>query len=344
MIPHSRPSIGPTELEAVLARLESGMIAEGATVAELEAALARRYGFAAAVATGSGCQALLLALKLLNAGPAARVVLPAYVCPEVLGVVETLGAEAVLADSGQDALIDPDDPALRAVSAAVILPYLFGRVPSNYRAPGVVPWDRVILDWAQYAPAAPAVVPAEARIAILSFEATKVLTGGEGGAILLRDPTDATRVRAMKSLPGTDLKLNLYPLSDLQAALALAQLRRLGELLARRGALAAKYDVAFQGLTSARIMPRNPAESPFRYLLELTSGAGQAGRVIAAFAARGVTVRRPVAPPAHHVRPSGRRFPVADRLYDTLISLPLYPALTGDQAARVITAAQEILG
>lgn len=329
------------DLVAVQQVLDSGMLAEGQAAATLEQELARHCGFADAVVVGSGCQALMLALRLRGVVADSRVALPTYVCPEVLGVVEALAAEPVLVDCDESYGIDPADIALQGKDRpVVVLPWLFGHRLDMHRYGDP---SKIIVDWAQYIPASP--VPAEAGVdlAIMSFEATKALAGGEGGAILCRSREDAEAVRAMKRLTGSAYKLNLYPMSDLQATLVLSQLRQVSRFLERRRQLADEYDRRLSVLSKVDIMRRDPAVAPFRYVFRLRQGSGSLDDVISEFASRGIAVRRPVAVMLHQIRRSARAFPAAQRLFDETLSLPLYPALDDEAAAAVMQAASEVL-
>ncbi|MBY0421763.1 MAG: DegT/DnrJ/EryC1/StrS family aminotransferase [Parvularculaceae bacterium] len=325
LIPHSRPSIAEADVAAVAAQMRTGMIAEGATAASFESRLAARYGFDAAIAVGSGCQAMFLALTTLGLPTSARVALPAYVCPEVLGVVEAFGVVPLIADVGADFLLDMDDPALRAADA-VVAPALFGFALTQRHAEG----NLLIADFAHYVP------HFEERpafdLAFVSFGATKMLTAGEGGAVLVNGVARIEAARAAKRVSGSALKLNLYPMSDLAAALGLAQLDRLEEMLARRRLIADRYAAAIR-------RPLSRATTPFRVLVEVDD----VDAAITAFAARGVAARRPVDPTADQIRPQTRAFPVTARLHARTLSLPCHPSLSDAEVDAVVDAARAIL-
>lgn len=345
MIPHSRPWITDADVDAVVGRLHSGMIAQGAAAARLESMLAERYGFAAAIAVGSGCQALLLALKSSGIGPGAKVGLPTYVCPELLGVVEAIGAEPAIADVDESYQLDWQDPALDDERIkAVVVPSLFGWRASG--PPTGLPGVSIVHDWAQYLPKGGAF--ADVEIAILSFGATKALAAGEGGAVLVRDPELARRVRDFKRITGSRYGVNLYPFSDLQAALALTQLGRLDEMIDRRQAVAAQYLRVAAALPAVSALQPTPQDVPFRLPMRLVADrapqlTGGVDALIEAFARHGVAARRPVADLLHHVRAAGRHFPIAERLYAETFSLPLYPSIASAEINVVVGAMREVL-
>ena len=301
----------------------------------MQDALAERYGFDAATVAGSCCQALLIALHAVSDGIAKkegdriRVALPTYVCPEVLGVVETFGGEAVLFDIDESYQLDVSDQRLSQCDVA-IAPALFGR-PPDARAFAGFP-GAVIADWAQYAPPAPSLSHDSFDIAVLSFEATKVLSAGEGGAVLTRGRALTESARRQKRLHDSALKVNLFPLSDLQATLAQSQLNRLDDMLARRREIADRYIKAIGRSENNQNFP------PFRFIVRTCD----ANAKMAAFKAKGVLAKRPVDPLLHHVRKTPQSFPVADALFQETVSIPCYPALTDDEVSRVAEVMQEV--
>src|SRR5687767_5008158 len=128
MIPHSRPTITERDLEAVRQTLAGRMIAEGELTKRLEREFCDRFSAKFALATGTGSQALLLALRALGIGPADEVVIPTYVCPEVAAVLATLGARAILADIEHDFMISVAtiDAAITRQTKAIIVPFAMG--------------------------------------------------------------------------------------------------------------------------------------------------------------------------------------------------------------------------
>jgi len=343
MIPHSRPSIAPSDIAAVASTLKEGMIGEGERTAELERTIAAAHGVAGAVACGSGCQALWLALGALGIGSGDEVILPGYLCPEVSETIRRIGASPVAVDVGTDWHLDADRAARGKTSrsAAVIAPRLFGHARdfSDLRRLGLP----IIEDWAQFAhPEPQRLAPTVGDIVFLSFEATKVLTAGEGGLAFTTDLRLLARMRRAKRIGATAVRFNLTPLSDLQAALAVAQWRRLPAMLARRRILAGRYLHAIQDLPGI-VAPSDDFLSRathFRLPLRLDlRSMAEGDRMMARFAAAGVAVRRPVAA----LLAPARAVPTAARLLRQTLSLPLYPALSDADQGKVIAAARSIL-
>lgn len=343
MISHSSPSLDEADFDAVMSCLRSGMIAEGGLTSSLERLLVDEFGFHTALAVGSGSQALLLALRAAAIRSGSRVLLPTYVCPEVLGVIEALGALPVLTDVGSDYLMDPGDPAFDDPLGhdAVVIPSMFGHAVSGscYRQRSAAP---LIADWAQYLPAQRSHDHNGFDMAVLSFEATKLFAGGEGGAVLARRESDALELVKFKQVAGTPFKLNLYPLSNIQSALIASQIAKRGQFTERRRSISDFYDDALAGVSGIVRTSSVRSGASFRYVVQIVKDAALSD-IVSAFEKRGVSVRRPVSVMLHHLRPASRNFPKAEELFSRTISLPIYPSLSDAQVRHVAAVAWDIL-
>ncbi|MFA6346242.1 MAG: DegT/DnrJ/EryC1/StrS aminotransferase family protein, partial [Syntrophales bacterium] len=134
-IPHSRPTVGEEEVQAVAAVLRSGRIAQGEEVRRFEAELARQVDVTDAVAVSSGTAGLHLALVSLEVGAGDEVVIPSFVCAALLNAVRFVGAEPVPADIDPETFnIDARDVERRLTprTKAIIVPHLFG-LPADIR-------------------------------------------------------------------------------------------------------------------------------------------------------------------------------------------------------------------
>ncbi len=344
-VPHSRPTLDQHDIERVTAQLRSGMVAEGELSARVETRLAQRWRMAAATATGSGTQALVLALAALGVDSGAEVLCPDYVCPEVLAAIEARGALPVLVDIAGDYFPSRGDlaNAMTPRTAAIVLPFLLGlyRPTADLRDLGVP----LIADCAQFFPAHDAPVELDADLVVLSFEGTKMLTSGEGGAVLAFDAAMGARVAACKRLGDGPYKFNLYPLSDLQAALLDAQLDRIDTFIERRRRLAERYraglrmapDITCPGWLA-------PYSCFFRYPLRIGNAPDELlPRLIEFCGGRGVAVRRPVDTLLHRLRPCAAGFPGAERAWRETLSLPIYPGLGDAEQSQVIEIVNEAL-
>ena len=344
MIAHSKPSITDDDAERVARVVRSGQLVQGPEVAALERELAERLGVQDAAAVASGTAAVELALTALDVGAGHDVLIPSYVCDALYHAVRRVGATPVLVDA---------DPVTQSMSAkdalarrtrrarAIIVPHAFGL------AADLEPFHAldlpVIEDCAQ---ALGAVLddgrPAGGRgaLAVCSFYATKMIAAGEGGAVagpaaLLARVREAREYDERPTLaPRTNAKL-----TDMAAALARGQLARLDVFVARRRALAARYRAGL-----AAVPVRLPLDAGRRHVYHrfVLGVDGDPAALIAALGARGVVARRPVFRPAHRALALAG-FPEADRLWAESLSIPCYPALTDDEADRVVCAVATVL-
>lgn len=326
-IPHSKPWLTASDVDAVIVVLKSNMIGQGALTRELEETLSRWVHAQDGVAVGSGSAALVLALHGAGVQRGDEVVLPTYVCPSVLEAVMTVGATPVLCDVGQDWVVTAECVRSRITSKtkAVIVAHMYGIFADveSFSDLGVT----VIEDCAQ------AVDNGTRRriagdIAIFSLHPTKCLTSGEGGIAVSADPGKVSRMRAVRDGTGTLDSGRLFsPLSDLGAGLALSQLRRYAEALVRRRCIADAYTSAIESCRPESINRRAFAHSMFfRFPLLLEGGLETYSPL---FLSRGIHVRRGVDRLLHRLLGlPDRQFPMATALFRSTVSLPIYPALT----------------
>ncbi len=345
VIPHSRPTLGETEAEAVAAVVRGGWIAQGNQVAAFERAMAKVTGQAQGVAVSSGTSALYLALVALGIGSDDEVVIPSYVCTALWHAVRLTGAKPVLVDI-EPATYQPSPQAVaRALTRrtkAVIVPHMFG-LPADVvtmKSHGIP----LIEDCAQTLGVTVRGTPigGTGELAVCSFYATKLLTAGEGGMVLGRDESLMSRVRALRQYDEQDVldQAFNYKMTDIQAALGLCQVARLESFLARRRAIAARYHDAVR---QVGLMPPSAASGLehgyFRYVVRLPKPVDPA---LDRARALGIGCRRPVFRPIHRYRGlSG--FPGTDAAWERALSIPLYPALTDHEVDRVVDALPTIL-
>jgi len=343
-VPHSRPSVGIAEEEAARRVLRSGRLAPGAEAARGEARLARLSGGAGAVLLSSGTSALTLAIQALAIEPGDSVAIPSYACAALLHAVRNAGAAPLVCDIDPDTLaLDANDIPRRGKARAAIVVHPFGRPVrlDAFRSLDLL----VVEDCAQAIGAVDRGGPVGSRgdVAVFSFAPTKPLTcGGPGGGLASRD---GDVVEAARDLAGHDEKdddrrrLNAL-MGDLQAAVAVVQMDRLPEFIARRDLLARLYDERLRPLGLERPAPASGTRPiVYRYLVRVP----EAGRLVDALAAAGIAARRPVYEPLHRLARADGSFPEAEQAQRTLVSLPLYPALTDQEAERVVMEVRRCL-
>ncbi|TAJ07283.1 MAG: DegT/DnrJ/EryC1/StrS family aminotransferase [Nitrospirae bacterium] len=344
LIPHSRPTLGEAEAQAVASVLASGQVAQGPQTDAFERAVAELLGVRGGVAVSSGTVALEVALLALGIGPGDEVLLPTYVCVAPWLAVTRVGAIPKLVEiERRSCNIDPAAvrKALSPRTRAVIVPHLFG-LPADLTALEScgIP---LIEDCAQTVGALERGrrVGSVGRVTICSFYATKLLCAGEGGMVLSNDAGLLEKGRSLRTYDEGD---RLDPrsfnrkMTDLQAALGLVQVNRFHELAQRRAVIAARYGAALGtlGLTLPAV-PDGRTHVYYRYVVRIPESAGPLDGIMQRLEGRGVQCRRPVFRPIHqYLGASG--FSVSDEAHARALSLPIYPSLTDAEVASVIQA------
>jgi dTDP-4-amino-4,6-dideoxygalactose transaminase len=236
-IPLAKVQIGREEVEAVLSVLRSGRLVGGIRVAELEHAFASAHDAAHAVAMSNGTTALVAALRAHRIGPGDEVITTPLTFVATLNAILEVGATARFADIADDLTVDPSALAALVTSRTrALLPvHLYG-LPAAMQA--ICELGRrhglaVIQDAAQaHGARLDGASVGSSGTATFSFYGTKNITCGEGGIVTTNDHDVALLLRLLRNhgmrtpyeyvLPGYN-----YRLTDLQAVIASAQLRRL---------------------------------------------------------------------------------------------------------------------
>jgi dTDP-4-amino-4,6-dideoxygalactose transaminase len=368
----SSPDVADREEELVGEAIRSGWIAPlGPMVDTFEERMAARCGRRHAVALSSGTAALHLALLQAGAGPRTAVVVPTLTFAATANAVAYTGAEPVFVDcEPESGTLDPEllDEALTSLQAegttvAAVVPVdLLGRCADYTRIDPVC--ERfgvgVVSDAAEALGACHASRPAGSFgvTAALSFNGNKIMTTSGGGMLLTDDAAIADRARYLSTqarqpavhYEHTEIGYN-YRLSNVLAALGLAQLERLDEMIGRRRALREEYARLFAGVSGVDVFQRAGDEDDNCWLTAVTVDPGAAGwssdDLRVALDEAGIE-SRPLWKPMHRqpVFTGSRSFlnGSADHLFDTGLALPSGSALTTDQIGTVLAAVRSFLG
>ena len=373
-IPLARPQLGEREEELVLEVLRSGRLSLGPRLEEFETEFASWLGSDDAVAVSSGTSALHLGVRALGWGEGDRVVTSPLSFVATSNSLLYEGAEPVFCDVDPVTLnVNPSavQSAVDNGEVAGILPvHIFG-FPADLIALEAIAdaYEIPILEDACQALGA---VDSEGRaigtaghVATFAFYANKQLTTGEGGVIVplageemaedLRSARNQGRAPDMSSLEHDRIGFN-YRLTDVQAALGLAQLERLDEMLEARERVAAAYGAgleshggapAGEGDPEGLVLPcrdrGDEKRSWFVYCVRLPAGADR-DEVIRDLAAAGIASKAYL--PCIHTLPPyrerfgyrGGEFPVAEAVAERSLALPFYPSLGESEVERVCTA------
>lgn len=370
-IPFAKTEIS-AEAQAASARvLASGWITTGPEVIEFEREFARLVGAQHAVAVASCTAAIEISLRALHLQPGARVLTSTMTfCGAVHAIVHA-GLEPVFVDVNARTLMPDAETVADAVrrtgpvDAMVVLH--FGGFPApilEMAAAAGLPLTRVIED------AAHAVgtkvgdrwVGTISAATCFSFYATKNLPIGEGGMITTEDPELADYARQVRLhgmsrdawkryLPGSgwryevDLAGIKANMTDVQAAIGRGQLLHFAEWQGRRREIAEAYERRLSGIDGLQTppSPESGEHAWHLYVVQLDPSFGiDRDTFMTQMSARGVDCSVHFIP--NHRQPYFQRllagqgsqsFPVADAVFERILSLPFYPGLTADQIDRV---------
>ncbi|MGE0122490.1 MAG: DegT/DnrJ/EryC1/StrS family aminotransferase [Vicinamibacterales bacterium] len=362
------PCLGQAEIDEVVATLQSGWLSTGPRVRRFEAAFADYVGARHAIAVNSCTAALHLALLALDVGVGDEVITtPMTFCATANVVVHT-GATPRFVD------IDPVTWNITpAAASAAITPYTRVILPVHYAGrPADLDGFRTlatrhgaaVVDDAAHAVEAVSAgvkVGTGADISCFSFYATKNLTTGEGGMVTTGSEAWAAFMRTAslhgisrdgwarygpQATPHYDVLLAgyKYNMMDLQAAIGLRQLAGLPARLARREAVWRTYDALLADLPVTRPAPVDGGDRHARHLYTILVDpeSGWTRDALAAhLAAQGIATsvhfRALHLQPYYQQRFALRRgmFPVAERVSDAVLSLPLHAGMADGEAERV---------
>ena len=323
----------------------------GPYVDRFETALAERLGRAFVVATTSGTGALDLILRALEIGPGDEVIVPALTFAAPASAVCAVGASPVFADITEESwTVDPESVRrVRSPRTKLLLAVDTLGHPCDFAALedlGVpIVEDAAEAHGARYRDRP---VGALGVATILSFHANKPISCGEGGCVATDDPALADRIRLLNNhgmRPETPYVHPVvgrnYRMTNLTAALGLAQVERWDELIAGRNAVSAAYDASFSGTRLGR-RPVAAWATEGTWLHTVVSESRSA--VLDACARAGVDARA-IWPPL----PGQRAFseqpasscPVAASVSAKSMWLPTWSGMSTAQIERVVAAVRD---
>jgi perosamine synthetase len=366
-IPLSAPWIDGREEELVLETLRSGQLSLGPMIDRFEEALAARVEAPHVAAVSSGTAGLHLCMRLAGVGPGDEVVTTPFSFVASANCILYEGATPVFAD------IDPRtlnlDPA--AVEAAItprtkaILPvHVFG-YPAELAELEAIAERHGLAIVEDAAEALGSLyrgrpVGSSGHPAVFAFYPNKQMTTGEGGAVVVSSEEEWALLKSLSNQGRSDsgewlthayLGYN-YRLDDLSAALGLAQLERLDEILAARDAVAARYAELLAGVDGVDApLPddEDHRRSWFVYVTTLARGVDRSD-VMARLASEGVASKPYL--PSIHLQPYYReRFayregmlPVSEDASSRTLALPFHSRLPAEDQERVVDALARALG
>lgn len=384
MIPYGRQSIDEADIDAVIQVLKSDWLTQGPTVERFEAALASRCQAGFAVAVSNATAALHIACVAADLGPGDLLWTTPNTFVASANCARYCGADVDFVD------IDPltwnlDAKALHtkleAASRAGRLPKVlvavaFSGQSCDMRAIAelsrrygfIVIEDAAHAVGAQYA-GRPVGCGEFAAMTVFSFHPVKVVTTGEGGAVLTNNPELAARLRRLRSHGVTrdvdqmtgpthgpwyyeqiELGFN-YRMTDIQAALGVSQLDKLDRFVERRRQIAARYQSLLSGLPLTLPSAQQEADSAWHiYVVRVQTNRLHQSRLELFEALRAAQIGVNVHYIPVHLQPyycalgfKVGDFPQAEAYYRQAISLPIFPGMTDEQQDYVVDQLKRLL-
>lgn len=375
-LPFHRPLIEEDDIESVVHALRGGWITTGAGTKRFEAAFARYVGASNAVALSSCTAALHLALAAIGLKEGDEVILPTMTFSSTSEVVLYFKARPVLVDCRPDSFqADPEamERAITPRTRAIIVVHFAGSPAPLDRILDIAARHklRVIEDAAHALPTRyrGKMIGSFSDITCFSFYATKTLTTGEGGMATTENSDFADRMR-MLSLHGISkdaykrytsdgswryeiLDVGYkYNMTDIQAALGLAQLAKCDSMREKREQIAQRYTASLSSIDAYE----TPTVSPdvrhawHLYVIKINPEVLSItrDRVVEELKRRGIGTSVHFIP--LHTHPYYQQnlgfytgqFPNAERHFESAISLPLFPGMSHEDIGRVLEALHEI--
>ena len=371
-IPLAEPFIGGNAGRYLEECLRTNFVSSvGPFVQRFESEFAEAVGARHAVACASGTAAIHLAMRVLDIGPGDEVFVPTLTFVASANPVVYTGATPVLVDV---------EPSTYNLDPALVAAELDERGRTGRRQPAAIEVVHLVGHPADLEPLAAAAerhgvtliedasealgatytggrfagksVGTIGRVGCFSFNGNKLITTGSGGMLVTDDEELARRARHLSTQarllgPAYDhdeVGYN-YRLSNVSAAIGVAQLEQLPDLLGARRAIATRYDDALADLPQLRTAPRATWADPsfWLYTASIAAGAphGLRDRLIETLAERNIEAR-PIWTPLHLTRLYAKAprvgGAVAEAIFETAFSLPSSSSLTPDDQARVVAA------
>ncbi|HUY37024.1 MAG TPA: DegT/DnrJ/EryC1/StrS family aminotransferase [Pirellulales bacterium] len=373
-IPLLKPWIDDDELREVEAVLRSGWISQGSKVKEFEDRLAAWVGAPWAVATNSATSALHLALQLSGLRRGEKVIVPAHTCMATVNAVFLAGGLPVFADidpstfnmgpADAEAVLHDEVRGMVVVHQVGLAADLDGFRELARRRELFIVEDAATALGAKYRGA---YLGAHGHPTVFSLHPRKMITTGEGGMLMLFQQewnerarrlrsagasiSDVERHRALGTLDQTYPEPGYnYRLTDIQAAVGVAQLRKLERMLDMRTSQAAFYDRRLAEVDEVRTpyVPPYATHGYSSYCITIPRAGGDAiGDILRHMAQHGVSCRRGIRSLCRepYFEQSARHIPLpnTDRVARQTMFLPIFPGLEEPRQQRVVDELKKAL-
>ncbi len=368
MIRVSRGCLGEEELAEVREAFDYGYFGQSYKVFEFEEELGKYLGAEHVIAVNNGTSALHLAVDALGIGKGDEVIVPSLTFVGSFQAISATGAKPIAAEIYPDTLLIDIEDARRKITekTRAVMPVHYAGNPCDMDTLMKIAGEyglRIIED------AAHALgsfykgkrIGSFGDIACFSFDSIKNITCGEGGAVVCREPELADILRqkrycGMDRKPMTSVEKGRTPfyqvktqgfryhMSNINAAIGLAQLKKLDSFIARRQEICRKYDRAFGGIPAINCLPINYDNvAPHIYVILLKNG----GRNDLMEYLKNHKIETGINYVPNHLQPfysnEAVSLPETEKAYEEILTLPLHCGLSDDDVTFVIQSVTKCL-
>ncbi|MFH8381935.1 DegT/DnrJ/EryC1/StrS family aminotransferase [Kitasatospora sp. NPDC018058] len=363
---NAAPLLHGTEADALATVLPGGQWGHGPATDQFEAGIADLIGVNDAVAVNSGTTALHLALRSVGIGPGDDVIVPSLTFCASVQAITWNGASPRFAEIDPDTLAVTADTVLEALTpqTKAVMPVLYGGravdlspIRDELARRGIQIIEDAAHAFGSRHPDGTMVGAVPGVLTCFSHDPIKNLTTGQGGTIIPRSRTEANNLRSLRLfgiVQSKDARASLtsyevqgpgmrFDMSQLNAAIGLAQLEHFTEVAALRQHLWRTYQAELDGLDGVQLVDVDVANTvPFNCVVRLNRDRD---KVFHYLRERNIGVA--VHYPPNHTQPGfsawRRNLPVTDRVAGQILGLPFHPAMTYDSARYAVATLAEAI-
>lgn len=359
-IPWSVPDITADEDSSVSQVMSSRWLGMGPKTKEFETAISNYTSAKNTIVVNNGTSALMTALLAHGISPGDKVLVPTYTFIATVNSVIALGAQPILVDCDPRTFNVSPEEIERALTEykdarAIIFVDVAGMPADIDQISEIASEKNLILieDAAESfgAKYKGKIIGSFEHTAIFSFHIAKQMTMVEGGAVVTGSQEIADKSRLIRShgegkekYVHVDLGLNFRP-TDLQAAIGLAQLRKVEKYIELRQRIAELYMKELADFMDFQYVSEYVSRHPYMLFMCLAKNLQERNELNKFLNDRGVDTRIPWPPahiqPYHKKKLSSVSLPHAEKVYERVISLPIGNAITDTQALQVIEVVKD---
>ena len=372
MIPIAKPTIGKEELQNVEKVFKTNWLGMGSFVYEFEKRIEKYIGVKYVIATNTGTTAIHLALASIGIKPGDEVIVPSLTFAGSVQPIKNLGAKPIFCEVEKDTLnIDVQDMSRRITkkTKAVIVVHYGGLSCDMDPILKITKKKKIkVIEDAAHAFGSKykgRKIGSFGDLACFSFDPIKNLTCGEGGCVTTNNPKLAEVLRRKRLLGiSKDTWMRYknkrswfyeivtegyrYHMSNINAAVGLAQFEKLKKFIDKKKKLVKAYDECFKSLKEISLLRRNYKETaPFNYTIRILQNKSKISRnnFVRKMEKNGISVGINYIP--NHIQPFFRpyrvKLPVTEKIWKEIVSLPLYYDMGKKEFDKVVKTVKKLI-